>query len=87
MTGPKNHEMDSQIPYVQPIPQVVRHRRPVALPAGLHGLMPVSQRTLWACVLYMPACVFIRTIRHQLIVEGSKSIQYQTGYCGVPSLT
>lgn len=28
------------------IPHVVRHRRPVALPAGLHGLMPVYQRTL-----------------------------------------
>lgn len=46
MTGPRDHEMDSQIPYVQPIPHVVRHRRPVALPAGMHRLMPVSQRTL-----------------------------------------
>lgn len=41
MTSPKDHEMDSQIPYSQK-PHVVRHRRPVALPAGLHGLMPVS---------------------------------------------
>lgn len=41
MTGPEDHEMDSQIPYSQK-PHVVRHRRPVALPAGLHGLMPVS---------------------------------------------
>lgn len=36
-----------------------------------------------ACIPYMAACVCVRTIRHQLIVRGSKSIQHQTGYCAV----
>lgn len=61
MAGPRDHEMGLSDPRTyRPVPHVVRHRRPVAVPAGQHGLMPAS------------TCLYGRTIRHQLIVERVK---------------
>ena len=52
-----------------PIPHVVRHRRPVALPAGQHRLMPVSQCTLRADVLYMCLRTDDKTSAHRKTVK------------------
>lgn len=79
--------MDSQIPYVQPHTprcETSTSGGTAGRPARTHASLPAHPA---ACVLYMSACLYIQTIRHQLIVRRSKSIQHQTGYCGVPSLT
>lgn len=83
MIGPWHHEMCSQIPYVQPHTprcETSTSGGTAGRPARTHASLPEHRP---ACVLYMSACIYVRTIRHRLTVRGSKSIQYQTGYCAI----